>query len=612
MSGLTGHGLKWVATAVVVGNWHPLTMLSLQLDAQLFGTEPLGFHRTSVVIHAINAVLVYLMLLSLTGCQVRSLLVAAFFALHPLRVESVSWVSERKDVLSGFFFCLSILAYVYYVRSPSIARNLLVICCLALGLCSKPMLVTTPCVLLLLDYWPLTRFQQAGQDEMPRFWQLFIEKLPLFALSAIFSLITLTCQEPGIQSLSDVTLSGRIGTAVAGYAAYLFQTFYPTGLRPFYPMPDVSTFDHLGEAALLVLVSGLAVWQRKNRPYLFVGWFWFVGMLVPVSGLMQTGGQARADRYTYLPHIGLFLALIWSLAEFAKQRKWVTTFLLVFASALLVACGWLTLQQIPVWRNTESLFRRVYRYSPENTMVIQGLINTLIQTGKSDEALKITQEALSNVDETDRDQMIMLAMLLAVQHQHVESEKVISRALKHHPGMAELYSNRGKIRAALGKWPEAVDDFREASQLAPRNHAFKSYIAHALGKTGDHEGSRRLYAEVLKRSPDWPTMAAQDAWRMSTSADAREHVNFWPECLAEQALEALNDPSTSAPFLDVLAAAYAHDGKFEEAIATARRAIVISDSAGQLDFSALIRRRLADYEQHRPYREILVGVRPTP
>ena len=499
MSGLTSHGLKWVATAVVVGNWHPLTMLSLQLDAQLFGPEPLGFHRTSVIIHAMNAVLVYLMLLSLTRCQVRSLLVAAFFAIHPLRVESVSWVSERKDVLSGFFFCLTILAYVYYVRSPSIGRNLLVICCLTLGLCAKAMLVTTPCVLLLLDYWPLARFQRAEKDEMPRFWQLVIEKLPLFGLSAIFSLITLVCQEPGIQNLSDVTLSGRIGTAVAGYAAYLFQTFYPTGLLPFYPMPDVSTFEHFGEAGLLILVSSVAVWQRKRCPYLFVGWFWFLGMLVPVSGLMQTGGQARADRYTYLPHIGLFIALIWSLAEFAKYRKWATSFLLVLASAALVGMGWLTLKQIPVWRNTESIFRRLYSFTPHSTMVIQGLINTLIQSGKAEEAQKITREALQNVDETDQHQMIMLAMVLAVQHQHAESENVISRALKHHPEMAELYSNRGKTRAAQGKWNEAVEDFRDALTIAPRSESFTYYLAHALGKIGEHEESRRLYTEALKR-----------------------------------------------------------------------------------------------------------------
>lgn len=612
MSGLTWHGLNWASTTVVVGNWHPLTMLSLQLDAQLFGPEPSGFHRTSVVIHALNAVLLYLALLSLTGRQFRSLFVAAFFALHPLRVESVAWVSERKDVLSGFFFCLTLLTYAYYVRSPSFARYLLVASCLTLGLSAKAMLVTTPCVLLLLDDWPLRRLDDLSEEVSVRWLSLIAEKVPLFALSAIFSLITLACQEPGINSLADVSLTGRVANATVGYAAYLYQTVCPTELRPFYPLPDVSRLDCYGEAALLITLTVLACWFRKRCPYLLVGWLWFLGMLVPVSGLMQTGGQARADRYTYLPQIGLFLAIVWLVADLTSRSRraiWISS---LIAVGCLIGCAGLTVRQIEVWRNTESLFRRVYQYSPRNTMVIQCLINSLIQTGKKAEALSFTEDAVRNADESDQEQMVMLAMMLAVQHHHDRCEQVLSRSLEHHPETAELYSNRGKARAALGRWDSAAADFRQALKLSPRAVQFQFYLAHALGKAGDHEESRQLYDEALERSPTWFRTAAVDAWRMSTSADPRERANFWPECLAEQAVEASGDPATRMFYLDVLAAAYAHDGKFEQAVTTAEQALEYARAAKQSDLSAAIEDRLKLYERREPYRQRLAGVAPTP
>lgn len=613
LGGLTWQGLRWVSTAVVVGNWHPLTMLSLQLDAELFGRGPLGFHRTSVVIHSMNAVLVFLMLFTLTGCQFRSLIAAAFFALHPLRVESVAWVSERKDVLSGFFFCLTILSYVYYTRSPSFFRYLPIGVCLALGLSAKSMLVTTPCVLLLLDYWPLGRTKRQTEEDESSLWLgLIAEKLPLFGLSAIFSLITLASQEPGINSLAEMPLSARVGNAATGCVAYLRQTIFPSGLRPFYPLRDDATFDSYFETAFLLSLTGLAFWLRRRCPFVLVGWLWFLGMLFPVSGIMQTGGQARADRYTYLPSVGLWIAAVWLVADLFSRSRRACAIWAAMAAVCLASFGFVTVRQIEYWRNTETLFRRIYQFSPRNTMVIQPLVNTLIQTGKTSEALELTEEAVRSADESDQDQMVMLAMLLAVQHHHAACERVLDSAIKHHPETAELYSNRGKARAAQGKWDEAADDFRLSLRLSPRNVSFPFYLAHALGKIGEHEESRRLYVETLRKSPTWPQTAATDAWRMSTSADQRERVNFWPQCLAEQAIEASPENASSIFYLDVLAAAYAHDGRYEEAVQTARKALEQAKATKQIDLIPVIQERVQLYERREPYRQALVDVNPTP
>ena len=610
LNGLRWQGLQWTATAQVVGNWHPLTMLSLQLDAQLFGPGPRGFHRTSVLIHALNSTMVFLALLALTGYQSRSMLVAALFALHPLRVESVAWVSERKDVLSGFFFCLTILAYVYYTRSPSLVRYLLVASCLALGLSAKAMLVTTPCVLLLLDYWPLARDQKQSFNEFPDRWGFVLEKIPLLGLSAVFSLITLACQERAINSLTEFSLSGRIANSAVGYASYLYQTCWPAGLRPFYPLRELSAITFYRSLVLLFAITALALWQRKRRPYLLIGWLWFLGMLVPVSGLVQTGGQARADRYTYLPQIGLFLAAVWYGAELLNRSRLATMIKSCLIPFCLLSYGYLTVCQIAVWRNTESLWRRVYLFSPDDVMVVQCLINCLVQTGKTTEALDLTHQALRESDESDQDKVIMLAMLLAVQHEHEECEKAISKTLKHHPQKAELYSNRGKARAAQGKWQEAAEDFRRALQLSPRSSSFQFYLAHALGKTGNRDEAQQLVETALQTSPTWPQSAAAEAWRMSTSPDSRERMTFWPICLAEQAIEAT--PENMPPYLDVLAAAYAHEGRFDEAIQTAEKAIQLADNSKQPALSAVIRERLELYQRGEPYRESRPGVNPTP
>jgi tetratricopeptide (TPR) repeat protein len=339
-AGLTAAGFVWAFTTTRAANWHPLTWLSLQLDASAFGPQsPWGFHLSNVLLHAASAVLLFLALRLMTGAVWRSALVAALFAVHPAHVESVAWVAERKDVLSGLFGMLTLLAYAWYVRRPGTGRYLAVLAAFALGLLAKPMLVTLPCVLLLLDYWPLGRMKG-------RFFLL--EKLPLFALTAAACLVTMYAQGRGgaVNTLEQLPLGERLMNALAAYAGYLGELIWPARLAPFYPHPRGRLLlEQAGRAGLLlVVITGLVLWARRRR-YLVVGWLWFLGTLVPVIGLVQVGSQGMADRYTYIPSIGLFLAAVWGGADLAA--RWRATMRPAVALAAMLFGIWAPLA---LWR----------------------------------------------------------------------------------------------------------------------------------------------------------------------------------------------------------------------------------------------------------------------
>jgi tetratricopeptide (TPR) repeat protein len=332
-------------------------------------------------------------------------------------------------------------------------------------------------------------------------------------------------------------------------------------------------------------------------------------MLVPVSGIIQVGSQARADRYTYLPQVGLFLAIIWTFANIAGSSRRNAVTLTGLVTVFLVAYVYVTRQQIPVWHDTVSLWQRVSKCQPNELYVAQNLIKSLINNGNKPEAIRLTQAELLATNDSDCEKIVMLAMLLAVEGEHAACAEALGKAIQHFPQKAELYSNRGKAFAAMGKWHDAADDYRQASKQAPNSASFQFYLAHALGKIGQTEDARRIFSEAVRRSPRWPQNAARDAWRMSTSPDFRERMDFWPVCLAEQAIEAAGEESPQ--YLDILAAAYAHSGRFDDAIATAQRAIQQADRTRQNTFAELIRKRLELYERHLPYREPGKGTNPT-
>ncbi|HEY9422309.1 MAG TPA: hypothetical protein VIW92_12900 [Thermoanaerobaculia bacterium] len=367
--GITREGLAWALTANVANNWHPLTVLSHMLDVEVFGLPAAGHHLTSLLLHLANVLLLFAALQRMTGAAFRSALVAALFAVHPTRVESVAWIAERKDVLSGLFWMLALLAYVHYACRPNPRRYLPVALAMALGLAAKPMVVTLPCVLLLLDFWPLGR----------RGWgRLILEKVPLFVLSAASSLVTLRYQETSLAPLEVLPWDLRFANAAVSYATYLGKAFLPRNLAVFYPFPaEIPAWKVAGASALLLLLTGLAIWRARRSPWLLVGWLWFLGTLVPVIGLVQVGRQAMADRYTYLPFIGLFLAMVWGAAELAQRRASLRPILGTLAVLAILGLAGMTRAQVHHWRDSVTLFRHALKVSRDNPLARRGLAKAL-------------------------------------------------------------------------------------------------------------------------------------------------------------------------------------------------------------------------------------------
>jgi hypothetical protein len=409
--GLSRADVAWALTAREAGHWHPLTWLSLQLDASLYGPDAAwGFHLSSLLLHAAAVVVLFVALRYMTGATWPGAAVAAFFAVHPLRVESVVWVAERKDVLSALFWMLTLLAYAWYARRPGWGRYLLVLLPFALGLTAKTMLVTLPCVLLLLDWWPLRR---------PLTRRLLLEKVPLFALSAAFCVIAYLCMEH-TGALSPLPLSSRLGNSLVAYTAYLGKMVWPTGLVPFYPYPRAGLpFSQVAHAALLLaVVSALVLWARQRR-YLTVGWLWFLGTLVPVIGLVQQGAQAMADHYSYIPSVGVLIAVAWGVADLTARWPRRAPVLAAATALLLAACVYLTAWQVRVWNNSVWLWQYTLLMTEDNWVAHCHLGKAYFREGKYAEAAGEFHSALRLAPQ-DKASLEGLAAALARQGQSQE------------------------------------------------------------------------------------------------------------------------------------------------------------------------------------------------
>ena len=418
--GLTLESARWFLIQPLNGNWHPLTSYSHLLDVQLFGLNPSGHHATSLVLHVVNAMLLLLVLIRLTGAWWRSALVAGFFALHPLRVESVAWISERKDVVSGLFFLLTIEAYRRWVERPGRGRYALVAALLALGLMSKPMLVTLPCVLVLLDVWPLGRLARNGQSPgaaarpaagLPAGAQdtrvrraparplsgLIAEKWPLFAMSAAVALVTFLVQHRAgaVASTLGTPMAQRACNALISYWRYVAKTFWPVSLAPFYPGSHMADLTGALLAAVgLAAVTTMALRQARRRPYLAVGWLWYLGVLVPVIGLIQVGMQAYADRYTYLPTIGLLVAVVWGMGDLVARTPVARTTAVAVATVALAGLAVATTRQVALWKDTRTLFTHTLAVTRDNAAAHQNLGNALMLAGDPRSAIPHFQETL--------------------------------------------------------------------------------------------------------------------------------------------------------------------------------------------------------------------------
>ena len=483
--GLTSKGIIWAFTTSHTGNWHPLTWISHMLDCELYGLNPKGHHLTNVLFHMANAILLFVVLRWMTGAIWRSGLVAALFALHPLHVESVAWAAERKDVLSTFFWMLTMVAYVHYVNRPGGKRYLLVLITFSLGLMAKPMLVTLPFVLLLLDYWPLNRFKpravpgsvedqplgfrSSGDDKSP-ILKAVMEKTPLFLMSLFSCVVTVMAQQEAgaISTLEIVPFKLRIANGLVSVVAYMGKMIWPQDLAVFYPHPvsDLQIWKPVVAGLFLLILSTVALWVAQRCRYVLVGWLWYLGTLVPVIGLVQVGEQAMADRYTYVPLIGLFIVVVWGFADLVKgwrSRRWVVSVSAAVMVLALMAGSWL---QVAHWKNSVRLFKHALDATTNNYVAHYTLGNAL-----------------------------------ALQGHLTGSVSHYNKALQIHPNFAEAHNNLGNALALQGNLTGAISHYNKALQINPDHAEAHRNLAVGLDRQGRHQEAIQHYAEVLRISP---------------------------------------------------------------------------------------------------------------
>lgn len=498
-SGLTWDGLRWAFTTRACHNWHPLTWLSHMLDCELYGLNPAGHHATNLLLHVLNALLIFLLLRRMTGTHWRSAFVAGLFALHPLHVETVAWVAERKDVLSTFFGMLALWAYLCYTAKPRIARYLLVILLFALGLMAKPMLVTLPLVMLLLDFWPLRRVPRTvhflGREiqiaeevsnlgHLTSSWkQLVAEKLPLFVMSFVSSALTLSAQGELVGSLSS-PFQYRLANAVIAYLFYMKKMIWPSKLVVIYPFPRVMQLSTL---AIAVFVLGYltiqAIRQAKTFPYLFTGWFWYLGTLVPVIGLVQVGFQSMADRYTYIPIVGLFIIITWGAYDLAGRWQFRPAIISSLAVLVMAACITVSYTQVGYWKNSLVLFEHAVLWTTNNFIAENNLGVAFFDRGEFEAARRHFVEA-TKINPSDTDAQFSLAVTLLNQNKLTESCERLMIVIQQDKNHWRAHSMLGLVLTKQGKPKEALGHFSEAVRINPANLKLHSQLAVALDRAG--------------------------------------------------------------------------------------------------------------------------------
>jgi tetratricopeptide (TPR) repeat protein len=514
--GLTGQGFVWAFTSTYASNWHPLTWLSHMLDVQLFGLNPGPQHLVNVLFHSVNTVLLFLLLLRMTGAYWRSAFVAALFALHPLHVESVAWVAERKDVLSAFFWILTLLFYARYVERHGRGRYLLTLGAFALGLMAKPMVVTLPIVLLLMDYWPLGRLRFGRDDRLrasapappvqeDRLSRLVWEKAPFIVLSAASSIVTLYAQQKGgaVSSIKAVPIAFRVINALWAYLLYLAKMVWPVDLAVLYPLPPTLAITQGLSAGLFVAgMSILVIYSAKRHPYFLVGWLWYLVTLVPVIGLVQVGSQSMADRYTYLPLIGIFIMLAWGMQIIAGNDRVRRAVMASAAIVLLIACTATTWHQLGYWKNSITLFSHAAEVVPDNCIAHEALGLVLAKSGRLDEAVSHYSESLRIWPEYDR-ALIGMGNVLVRQGRLEEAAQYANKALLLKPGLSEAHFLLGFIRMQQGRNDEALHHYFAGLRTDPDNAGIHHIVGVILGTQGKLDESIEQFNEALRLKPDY-------------------------------------------------------------------------------------------------------------
>jgi len=508
--GVTLAGVAWAFSTFDQGNWHPLTWIAHMMDSQLFGMNAGGHLLVNALIHIANTLLVFWFLFRTTHARWPSALAAALFALHPLHVESVAWAAERKDTLSTFFGLLSLIAYVRYAKGPSIRRYAWVAITLVLGLLAKPMLVTWPFVMLLLDYWPLRRFDLTPRKEMAtKLWPLLREKFPLFALVAASAVITTIAQSHGgaVRTFQDFPIALRLTNALVSYVKYLLLTFWPNDLGVYYPYTTSGTpaWQIICAAFLLIGITALCFFQRKIRPYLVVGWLWFLGALVPVIGIVQVGGQTMADRYFYIPSIGLFIVIAFGLADIAETRGLAPSLSAAVASGILLALAILTNAQIHRWSNSFTLFKHTLAVTPPNLIIENNLGSALSRSGLHDEAGAHFEKALqiipAHYDSLLYDTLLNMGITRFYQNRLPEAIEYCQSALRVRPDAPKAHDLLGMALAMQGHGEAALDEMRHAAELAPNDADIQKDLGVTLARLGRIPESIDHFHEALRLNP---------------------------------------------------------------------------------------------------------------
>lgn len=664
LGGLTADAIRWAFTTGHASNWHPVTWLSHMLDCQLFGAGNAGaMHLMNLLFHTANSVLLFLLLRRATGNEYRSLCVAALFAFHPLHVESVAWIAERKDVLSTLFWILTMWHYVSY----AITSRRLNYCCallfLAIGLMAKPMLVTLPVILLLMDYWPLKRLSKQN------FTGLIVEKLPFLLLALASSVVTFFVQKQvAIVRLDQLSLPLRIANAITSYIAYLGQTFWPARLVFFYPHPITHPSYAVILNALGLLVITATVWLLRHRsPYLLFGWFWYLGTLVPVIGLVQVGSQEMADRYTYVPLIGIFVGLVWGLGDCFGRLAAGRIYAVPVAAFALISCAAVTGHQIRYWKDSVRLFEHALAYTSKNLVANINVGAAYMQQGRNTEALQHYLAALQIKPDNAKAQYnlgVALASLgrtdeavkhyriaLLIDPSYTKSLKAladsllagghVSEALMHYksvlqidPANTAVHLVVGNTLLGTGDIAGGIEHLREVTKVQPNNFEAQLNLASALASEGKLEEAIAYYRivlrldpnsalahyqfgsallngkqenealrelrEALRLSPESALTLDKLGWILSTSSDASLRNGKEAIAFAERACQLTKNVNPIT--LSTLSAAYAEDGQFERAIASAEKSRSLIDPLKKPKLFDLINRQLSFYADHHPFR----------
>jgi tetratricopeptide (TPR) repeat protein len=586
-AGLTWAGVKWAFAAPHMGNWIPLAWLSHMLDVQLFGLDPGLPHLVNAMIHALNAVLVFWFLKKMTGGLWPAALVAGLFALHPLRVESVAWVCERRDVLSSFFALFALVAYADYAEKSKQENPRakwfygLTLLAFVLGLMSKPMVVTLPFLLLLLDYWPLRRLGDFGfqNSDWRRLWHLFLEKVPFFALSVIFSVLTVRGQDElgAMPSFTVLPLSVRIGSAFVSYARYLGKTFWPVNLAV--PYPYVGRWPGLLMALAFGLVVGLSVWavgSFRRRPYVFAGWFWFMGGLFPVIGLLQTGNQSVADRFTYLPSLGLFILLVWGAGEWARRwraGRWIQTGV---ALVLLAACAGRSRDQLCYWQDSETLFRHAIQVTRRNFVAYYNLACYLRDSDRQAEAVQLYRDGL-RFSPDDPALLAGLAYALGnMQCRYEQAVELYKEALHHAPDQPNYWYIHNNYACLLSRMdptniPEMIVQYSAAARLKPEFEPAHEALGLALAKSGKLAEATGHLQTAVRLEPNSP----EDHCNLGNALALQ---NEYPEAI-QQYQEALRLKPDYAHAENNLARAFEAVGQTNEALTQYQAAVRLEPDA---------------------------------